>query len=112
MNRILLTVTDEDIAARIDRCVEVVIAEPDENGEPREVETLVMAEPSAEDICWIAISEKAQAVVCCGIDEEHYQFLRWKNIAVIDGVIGPWREAARLCFRDELGAGMMLSRSV
>jgi predicted Fe-Mo cluster-binding NifX family protein len=86
--RVLITAWDSDVSPRFDRTLEVVIVGMDESGRILEQKNLILAEPSAEEICRIVLAEGLDAVVCGGIEEEHYQFLVWKKIKVIDGVIG------------------------
>ncbi len=87
--RVLLTANDSDVAPRFDTCQEVMIVDLDGSGAPRGNKTLVLAEPSAEDICLIVLAERVEAVICGGIEEEQYQFLTWKGVNVLEGVIGP-----------------------
>ncbi len=90
MPKMLITANDNDIAPRFDACLEVVILDAPAGKTPSEAKTLVLAEPSAEEICRIVLAENALIVLCGGIDEDHYQYLRWKRVEVFDGLIGPW----------------------
>jgi len=47
-------------------------------------------------------------VICGGIDEVHYEYLAWKKIRTIDGIIGSYQEALRLLLRDKLSANMIV----
>lgn len=76
--------------------VEVVIIEVDDGvvfPEPRE---LLLSEPSGDELCALAVNEAVDLVVCGGIDEVHYEYLVWKKITLIDGVVGPYQEALKL----------------
>ena len=55
--------------------------------EPR---SLLLADVSAEILCDLALKENIAMLICGGIEEEHYRFLTWKNITVIDSVVGPY----------------------
>ena len=55
----------------------------------------------------MALEEKVRTVICSGIDEEFWQYLRWKRIEVIDNVIGPVEEALR-----RHAAGMLRSGDI
>ena len=105
MKRVLLALRENDIAPRFDLCIEVMVVELDADGTVRKQETLVLAGPSADDLCRLILGQRTQAVVCGGIEEEHYQYLLWKKVTVLDGVIGRLDDVlARLC-ADQLQAG-------
>lgn len=94
--KVLMAVSKDDIASRFDLTVEVVIIKADEGvvfPEPRE---LLLSEPSGDELCALAVNEAVDLVVCGGIDEVHYEYLMWKKITLIDGVVGPYREALKL----------------
>jgi predicted Fe-Mo cluster-binding NifX family protein len=88
MKRVLLALRENDIAPRFDQCIEVMVVELGEDGEVRKQETLVLAGPSADDLCRLILGQRTQVVVCGGIEEEHYQYLLWKKVEMLDGVIG------------------------
>ena len=46
-----------------------------------------MAHASPESLCELILKEKVDVTVCCGIEEEFFQYLTWKN-KVIDSVVG------------------------
>jgi predicted Fe-Mo cluster-binding NifX family protein len=106
--KIMIAVSDRDVAPRFDLTVEAIIAQV-ENGElmhePRE---LVLSEPSGDELSGLAVSEAVDLVVCGGIDEVHYDYLTWKKIRVIDGVIGPYSQALDSLRDDSLSANAIL----
>ncbi|MFA5801957.1 MAG: hypothetical protein WC911_05700 [Thermoleophilia bacterium] len=94
--KVLIAVSKDDIAPRFDLTVEVVITEVDDGvvfPEPRE---LLLSEPSGDELCALVVNEAVDLVVCGGIDDVHYEYLMWKKIKLIDGVVGPYQEALRL----------------
>jgi hypothetical protein len=55
-----------------------------------EERTIILSEASAEALCHLTLAEKVDTVVCCGIEEEYYQYLTWKQVKVVDSVIGSY----------------------
>ncbi|MBW1749364.1 MAG: hypothetical protein JRJ37_01410 [Deltaproteobacteria bacterium] len=43
-----------------------------------------------------------------GIEEQHYQFLTWKKITVIDAVVGPYADVLELAMNNNLEPGSIL----
>ena len=43
-----------------------------------------------EALCHLILAEKVDLVVCCGIEDEYYQYLKWKKVRVIDCEMGPY----------------------
>ncbi len=80
------------------------------NGELAEdPKTILLGKTTAEDLCTFIIQENISCVVCGGVEEKHYKYLRWKKTRVIDSVIGPYQEALELLFENQLRAGSILS---
>lgn len=106
--KVMIAISGADVAPRFDLTVEAIIVQI-ENGElthePRE---LVLSEPSGDELCGLAVSEAVDLVVCGGIDEVHFEYLAWKKIRIIDGVIGPYIEALDFLRDDRLVAGAIL----
>lgn len=106
--KILITIEKNEIAPRFDLTSEILIAETDGQkvtGDPR---IILLPGTSGEDICGLAIKENISLVICGGIEETHYEYLRWKKIKVIDGVIGPYEQAIQAAMTDNLKPGMIL----
>ncbi|MBI5870752.1 MAG: hypothetical protein HZB44_07335 [Actinobacteria bacterium] len=106
--KVMIAISGSDVAPRFDLTVEAIIVQV-ENGElthePRE---LVLSEPSGDELCGLAVSEAVDLVVCGGIDEVHYEYLAWKKIRIVDGVIGSYIEALDFLREDRLAAGTIL----
>lgn len=106
--KVMIAISGSDVAPRFDLTVEAIIVQI-ENGElthePRE---LVLSEPSGDELCGLAVSEAVDLVVCGGIDEIHYEYLAWKKIGIIDGVIGSYLRALDFLREDRLAVGAIL----
>lgn len=108
MAKILIPVLGEDIAPRFDLCTEVWIGRIDASGHQEQERILVLAHPSAEDMCQLAISENVDVVICNGIESQYFDYLQWKKIHVVDSVIASVEQALRAFARQELFAGAIL----
>jgi predicted Fe-Mo cluster-binding NifX family protein len=56
----------------------------------------------------MVLTEGVNAVICNGIEEEHYQYLTWKRVMVLDSVVGPWEKALKRYFEGKLHSGDIL----
>ncbi len=109
--KVLLAIRDNDIAARFDQCLEVLVVELDARGRPVSRKNLVLAKPSDKEICRIAQAEGVDAVICGAVDEEVSLYLTWKNVQVVDDVIGPSDAALRLFSQKKLTRSTILAEA-
>lgn len=85
--RALVTVHRDEVAPRFDLCTEVLVLDFDEGRVTRRKD-LVLAHPSADELCDLILRMDVETVVCGGIEEEYYHYLRWKRLEVLDSVAG------------------------
>lgn len=104
----LIPIYGNDVAPRFDLATEVLIAVGDETRKKREEKVVVISQASSEQLCHLVLTEGVDAVICSGIEEEYYQYLKWKRIQVIDSVIGPWKSALDRFHRGRLQPGDIL----
>ncbi|NLI82805.1 MAG: dinitrogenase iron-molybdenum cofactor biosynthesis protein [Deltaproteobacteria bacterium] len=104
-SKVLITLHGNDVAPRFDQTIEVFIASIKSDGTVGEEKTMVLPQASAEKLCRMIITEDVQAVICGGIEEEYYEYLRWKRIEVVDSVIGPFRRVLEAFARGGLQPG-------
>ena len=110
MNRkVLIPLLDENVAPRFDLATDVLIAVTDGRGAVRERKLLIMPQGSAEKLCQLVITEQVGTVICGGIEEEHYDYLTWKQVRVIDNVIGAGETALQQLGRNRLKNGDVLA---
>lgn len=92
MERILIPLLDNELSPRLDLAPEVLVVsitrETSAMGKVEE-RVVVLETPSAEAVCRLAVAENIHTVICAGIEKEHYDFLEWKGITVIDDICGP-----------------------
>ena len=108
---ILITIEKKEVAPRFDLTSEILITEQvggKITGEPR---IIILPGTSGEDICALATKENISLVICDGIEDTHYQYLKWKKIKVIDGVIGPYEQAMHFAMINKLKPGAILPGS-
>jgi hypothetical protein len=108
LKKLLITLCGEDIAPRFDLATEVMIATIAPDGSLQDGKTLVLAQPSAEKLCHMVITEDVNIVVCGGIEEEFYQYLTWKRITVFDSIIGAVDRVLEHLCKEELRPGDIL----
>jgi len=109
--KVMVAILNEDVAPRFDLTVEAIIAEVEDGKLTHKPRELVLSEPSGDELCGLAVSEAVDLVVCGGIDEVHYEYLNWKKIRIIDGVIGPYQKALELLKRNRLKPNMVIHGS-
>lgn len=88
MEKILLAIDGDMIAARFDLATEVMIVAAAGQKKTVSPRSMLLPGPSADELCGLILKEDIATVVCGGIEDEHFQFLSWKKVRVIDRVIG------------------------
>lgn len=109
MGKLFIPIQGDYVAPRFDLATEVLIVrfkDKKQEGEPR---TIIMERPSDEALCQMVVEENVTDLVCGGIDEVHYNFMLWKKVKVMDGVIGGWSQALEKAVLGELQEGEILS---
>ncbi|MEE4608012.1 MAG: hypothetical protein V2L15_03925 [Desulfobacteraceae bacterium] len=86
--KVLIPLLGEAVAPRFDLATDVLLARLDAEGAVTERKLLILPQASAERLCQLVIAEAVNIVVCGGIEAEHYDYLTWKQVRVIDNVIG------------------------
>ncbi len=109
--KVLITLLLDNVAPRFDLTSGLLVARVGPDAEITSRTTVVLPETSGESLCHMILEDNIGHVICSGIEEELYQYLRWKKVEVFDSVIGPaeialWRFAkGRLAPGDILSAG-------
>jgi predicted Fe-Mo cluster-binding NifX family protein len=108
LQKILVPLYGQAVAPRFDLATEVLIAVLKENGGIQEERTVVLPHGSADDLCRLILSEAVDTVICGGIEDEYYQYLRWKKVQVLDSVVGPARRALELLRQHDLSSDQVI----
>ncbi|MBW1997469.1 MAG: dinitrogenase iron-molybdenum cofactor biosynthesis protein [Deltaproteobacteria bacterium] len=106
--KLLIPLYGNDVAPRFDLATEVLIVSLNENRDRLHEKTVVLPQASAEQLCHLILTEEARVVICGGIEEEYYQFLRWKRVEILDSVIGPYEAALERFCKGSLRSGEIL----
>lgn len=106
--KVLVTISENDVAARFDMTTEALIASFVDGKPDEERKTLLLGHGSAEDLCQLILDEGVDVVICGGIEEEFYEYLVWKKVHVLDSVIGPWERALKHFKKGLLKPGSIL----
>lgn len=113
ISKIIIPISGNEIAPRFDLATEVLIliiekslARPDEK-------IIVLPQASADKLCHMILTEGIKTLICCGIEEEFYQYLNWKKVKIIDNVMGSHRKAVKLYLAGDLKPGdILLKRKI
>lgn len=106
--KLLITLSDSEVAPRFDLTNEVLISSVGEDGSVGESKTIVLAHESAEDLCQLILNEEIDTVICGGIEEEFFEYLVWKKVQILDSVLGPWERVLDRFISGRLEAGAIL----
>ena len=106
--KILIPLFSNDVAPRFDLATEVLIIIRDRESGEDEEKLIIMPRPSAEQVCHLILTEGVNVLICGGIEDEYYQYLTWKRVAVFDSVSGSWKDAFQRFCRSELESGDIL----
>lgn len=101
---ILIPLLNDEVAPRFDLATDVLLAKL-KTGKEISERIIVLPQASADDLCALATSNNIDTVVCGGIDDEHYQYLKWKGIEVLDDVIGPVKKVLQAYKNGNLSCG-------
>jgi predicted Fe-Mo cluster-binding NifX family protein len=95
------------VSPRFDLCAEALILDLD-GGQTLRRKELVLAHPSADELCDLILKMDVETVVCGAIEEEYYHYLRWKRIEVLDSVAGSVEDVERALKEGRLREGAVL----
>lgn len=102
--KILIPLFNDYVAPRFDLATEVLITKVGKSLDGDE-KIVMLPKASAEQLCHMILMERIQTLICGGIEEEHYQYLKWKKVEVLDSVIGTWKSALENYFHNEPDIG-------
>ncbi len=108
MRKLLIPIQGDYVAPRFDLATEILIVRFANHAQVGDPKTIIMERPSEETLCQMAVEENITDLVCGGIEELHYNFLTWKKVAVLDGVIGEWHTVVEKIIAGTLKQGEIL----
>lgn len=110
MEKILLTLSDRMVAPRFDLATEVLIVSLDNNAVADSPKSILLPGPSADDLCGLVMKKDITVLICGGIEDEHYQFLSWKKVRVVDRVIGEAKDVLEAFLAGGLRPGAVVPK--
>jgi len=109
-HKISIPLYHEDVAPRFDMATEVLILTLPKGDLPQEKKTIILPRSSADDLCYLLLSERTNTLICGAVEEEYYQFLKWKKIEIFDSIAGSWIKAFENWQKKTLHPGDILSQ--
>jgi predicted Fe-Mo cluster-binding NifX family protein len=110
--KLLIPLFGNEVAPRFDLATEVMIVSFDPDWKRIDERLVVLPKASAEELCQLILSERIQVVICGGIEEEYYQYLKWKRVEVLDSIIGSSAAVLDRFMKKSLAAGDILKESL
>lgn len=109
IHKITIPLYHEEVAPRFDLATEVLIILLSKGNIIEEKKTIVLPRSSADDLCHLLLAERINTLICGAIEEEYYQFLKWKKIDIYDSIAGKWATAFSRWKKNKLNSGDILS---
>ncbi len=109
IHKITITVHQNHISPRFDLATEILIILISNHSVIEEKKSIVLPRSSADELCHLLLSENINTLICGGIEEEYYQFLKWKKIDIFDSVVGDWKVAFQNWIENTLKPGDVLT---
>jgi predicted Fe-Mo cluster-binding NifX family protein len=106
--KVLICLYGNEVSPRFDLTREVLIAIIGKDAAVSGEKEVVLPQASVEMLCHMILSEGIQVVICGGIEEEYYQYLKWKNVKVLDSVIGDCKAVLQRLAQGGLKSGDIL----
>ncbi|MCJ7774455.1 MAG: hypothetical protein MUP22_15130 [Desulfobacterales bacterium] len=103
--KILITLYGNDVSPRFDLTTEVLIVSLDKELGTHEEKVVVLPQSSSEQLCNLIIKESIQTVICGGIEDEYYQYLKWKKVQIYDSIIGSYKNVLHRFFEGVIQPG-------
>ncbi len=93
LHKIAIPILGEEIVPRFDLTTEVIILTTDRNSCIQDKRTIVLPRSSSDELCHTLLAQEINTLICGAIEDEYYEFLKWKKLNIFDGVSGAWTHA-------------------
>ncbi|WP_020585913.1 NifB/NifX family molybdenum-iron cluster-binding protein [Desulfobacter curvatus] len=93
LHKIAIPIFGEEIVPRFDLTTEVIILTTTSSCEIQDKKIIVLPRSSSDELCHTLLTQEINTLICGAIEDEYYEFLKWKKIKVFDGVSGAWTHA-------------------
>ncbi|MDK2921410.1 MAG: hypothetical protein PWR24_967 [Desulfonauticus sp.] len=101
MTKVLIPILGKEVAPRFDLALEVFIVEFDSKWKVISSKNVILPESSGEEMCSLILKENVDIVLTNGIEDEYYNYLKWKKVKVIDNVMDNIENALAFLIREE-----------
>lgn len=108
LHKVAIPILGEEIVPRFDLTTEVVILTTTITWEIQDKKIIVLPRSSSDELCHTLLAQEINTLICCAIEDEYYEFLKWKKITVFDGVSGAWTQAFNRWQNQTLNPGDVL----
>lgn len=107
--RVLIPLFKDEVAPRFDLASEALLADVAQDGDGEiKPEDFLLPHPSPDGLCDLILRKDVDVLICGGIEEEYYHYLRWKRVEVLDNVAGKAQDALDRFAKGTLLAGDVL----
>lgn len=108
IQKIAIPILDDEIVPRFDLATEVLIIIMEDRSRVQDKKIIVLPRSSGDELCHILLAESVSILICGAIEDEYYQFLKWKEVEIFDAVVGKWHTAVAKWQADRLAPGDIL----
>lgn len=105
--RVLIPLFKDEVAPRFDLASEALIAVVEPDGTVS-TDDILLPHASPDGMCDLILNKDVDVVICGGIEEEYYHYLRWKRVEVLDNVAAKATDALARFAAGSLRAGDIL----
>jgi len=93
LHKIAIPILGEEIVPRFDLTTEVIILTTVKHSGIQDKKIIVLPRSSPDELCNTLLVQEINTLICGAIEDEYYEFLKWKKLEVFDGVSGRWTQA-------------------
>ena len=108
LKRVLIPLYNDEVAPRFDLAREALLVGLDQEAGLENSREILLPQASADGLCDLIVNKDVNVVICGGIEEEYYHYLRWKRVEVVDNVAGLAAAALAKFRQGNLRAGDIL----
>jgi len=90
LHKLAIPIIGEEIVPRFDLTTEVIILTTAKRSDIQDKKIIVLPRSSPDELCHTLLVQEINTLICGAIEDEYYEFLKWKKIEVFDGVSGAW----------------------
>ena len=110
MRKTAIPVQGDEIISRFDLATEVLILQTEGHSEIQDKKSILLSRSSPEELCHILLAENVATLICGAIEDEYYEFLKWKGMEIFDGVAGDWSRVFVRWQTNQLSPGDILEQ--